>query len=359
MKNPYEELPERSFWRPAIAEKYALDVSSLWAPKYELLPNHAVATAGSCFAQHIGRALVQRGYNWIDAEPAPTIFDSRTKKDFNYGIFSFRTGNVYTAASLRQWIYWALEKEAPPAEIWKRKDRFYDPFRPNIEPNGFSSEQELEDSRNSVFCAIRKVIAEADFFVFTLGLTEAWINRGNGQVYAMCPGTQAGQFDPELHDFKNYRFQEVENCLRDCFDTMKSNNANLKFILTVSPVPLTATASCEHVLAATTYSKSVLRAVSGQLRDERIDVDYFPSYDMITGAPFRSMFYEPNLRSISHHGVNFVMDSFFACLESTYGPSKVRYGGSGASSRRRAKQREAMETICEEEMLDAFRGAPK
>jgi hypothetical protein len=359
MKNPYEELPERSFWRPAVAEKEPFAISSLWTPKNELLPEHSVATAGSCFAQHIGRALVRRGYNWFDAEPAPTIFDSQTKKDFNYGIFSFRTGNIYTAASLRQWIYWALEKETPPAETWKRKDRFYDPFRPNIEPNGFSSEQELEDSRNSLFCAIRRVIAEADFFIFTLGLTEAWTNRGQGHVYAMCPGTLAGQFDANVHEFRNYRFLEIERCLKECFDIMKSGNTTLKFILTVSPVPLTASASGEHVLAATTYSKSVLRAVAGQLCQERDDVDYFPSYEMITGAPFRSMFYQPNLRSISRQGIKFVMNSFFACMESTCGASKIRTNDSNTASRTKAKQRDSTDTICEEEMLDTFGGKRK
>jgi len=359
MKNPYDKLPERSYWRPAVAEKNPLDVSSLWTPKHELLPDHAVATAGSCFAQHIGRALVRRGYNWLDAEPAPTAFNVRTRRDFNYGVFSFRTGNIYTAAALRQWIYWALGKETPPAEIWKKKNRFYDPFRPNIEPNGFASAKELKDSRESVLHAIRKIITGADFFVLTLGLTEAWVNHEHGYVYSMCPGTLAGRFDPELHDFQNYKFQEIEHCLQDCFDTMKSGNTNLKFMLTVSPVPLTASASGEHVLAATTYSKSVLRAVAGQLCQEREDVDYFPSYEMITGAPFRSMFYEPNLRSISHHGVEFVMDSFFACMESTFGASKIHNVDADASSRKKARLQEAMETICEEELLDAFGGTPK
>jgi len=354
MNNPYEKLPERAFWRPAVAEKHPLDVSSLWAPKYELLPTHSVATAGSCFAQHIGRALVRRGYNWFDAEPAPIPFDEQTRTEFNYGVFSFRTGNIYTAAALRQWIYWALGKETPPEELWKKKGRYYDPFRPNIEPNGFSSTNELKDSRKSVLRAIRKVITEADFFVLTLGLTEAWVNREYGYVYAMCPGTLAGRFDPELHAFQNYRFQEIEQCLQDCFDTMKSVNTDLKFMLTVSPVPLTASASGEHVLSATTYSKSVLRAVAGQLCQERADVDYFPSYEIITGAPFRSMFYEPNLRSVSPHGVNFVMDSFFACMESEFGATKTRKHTQSASSSKKTNQQKAQEAICEEEMLEAF-----
>ena len=359
MKNPYEKLPERAFWRPAVAEKYPLDISSLWTPKHELLPDHAVATAGSCFAQHIGRALVRRGYNWFDAEPAPSMFTSRTKKDFNYGVFSFRSGNIYTATALRQWVHWALDREIPPTEQWKKKGRYFDPFRPNIEPNGFSSANELNESRKSVLHAIRKVIKETDFFVFTLGLTEAWFNREHGHVYAMCPGTLAGRFDPELHAFQNYGFQEIEQCLQDCFDTMKSVNPELRFMLTVSPVPLTATASGEHVLAATTYSKSVLRAVAGQLCQGRADVDYFPSYEIITGAPFRSMFYEPNLRSVSHHGVDFVMDSFFACMESAFGARKTPKPTRRASSSTKARQQKTQEAICEEEMLDAFGSTPK
>ena len=358
MSNPYEKLPERAFWRPAVAEKYPLDINSLWTPKHELLPDDAVATAGSCFAQHIGRALRRRGYNWFDAEPAPSLFDKRTKKDFNYGVFSFRTGNIYTAAALRQWIYWALDKETPPAELWEKEGRYFDPFRPNIEPNGFSSVNELKDSRNSVLHAIRKVITETDFFVFTLGLTEAWFNREHGHVYAMCPGTLAGRFDPELHEFQNYGFREIEQCLRDCFDTMKSVNPELRFMLTVSPVPLTATASGEHVLAATTYSKSVLRAVAGQLCRERADVDYFPSFEIITGTPFRSMFYEANLRSVSPDGVDFVMDSFFACMESTFGARQTHKPDPGTLKSTKAVQQKSREAICEEEMLDAFGSTP-
>ncbi len=354
MKNPYEDLPERAFWRPAITEKHALEISSLWTPKHELLPSNTVATAGSCFAQHIGRALLNRGYNWFDAEPAPDLFNEQTRKDFNYGVFSFRTGNIYTAGALRQWILWALDLETPPTELWKKDGRYYDPFRPNIEPNGFASENELMDSRTSVLHAIRKVIMEADFFVFTLGLTEAWVNRKDGHVYPMCPGTLAGRFDPELHAFQNYRFQEIESCLQSSFDTMKSVNPNLRFILTVSPVPLVATASGEHVLTATTYSKSVLRAVAGQLCQDRVDVDYFPSYEIITGTPFRGMFYESNLRSVSHHGIDFVMDSFFACMERAFGAGTADKLARSVSSSTKTDYGSAQEAICEEEMLEAF-----
>ncbi|WP_428660504.1 GSCFA domain-containing protein [Reyranella sp.] len=53
----------------------------------------------------------------------------------------------------------------------------------------------------------------------------------------------------------------------------KRRRPGVRFLLTVSPVPLKASASQNHVLAATTYSKSVLRAVAGQLADTYDDVD--------------------------------------------------------------------------------------
>ena len=86
----------------------------------------------------------------------------------------------------------------------------------------------------------------------------------------------------------------------------------MRFILTVSPVPLTATASGNHVLPATTYSKSVLRAVAGHLAEHRKGVDYFPSFEIITNQAARGTFFEPNLRSVRNDGVDVVMKTFFA-----------------------------------------------
>ena len=88
-------------------------------------------------------------------------------------------------------------------------------------------------------------------------------------------------------------------------------------------------------------------------------IDYFPSFEMITGAPFRSMFYESNLRSVSHDGVEFVMDSFFACMESTFGVRQTQIPEPSASTNTKAIRQKSQEAICEEEMLDAFRGTPK
>ena len=82
-------------------------------------------------------------------------------------------------------------------------------------------------------------------------------------------------------------------------------------MLTVSPVPLMATAEPEaHVLSATTYSKSVLRVAAEVLRKQFDHVHSFPSYEIITGNFNRGRYYAEDLRSVTEEGVSHVMRLF-------------------------------------------------
>jgi len=353
--NPYEDLPPTAFWRSAVGQREPQEIASLWAAKFPIARHDPIITAGSCFAQHLGRALQRAGYAWHDAEPVPLYLSEGVARNYGYGIFSFRTGNIYTVALLRQWIGWALGTARPSSEIWADDERFYDPFRPNVEPRGFASEEELLAAREWTLKAIRDSLASASLFVFTLGLTEAWRSRIDGMVYPVCPGTLAGAFDPDKHKFCNFRYDQIRHDLESAMELIHSVNPKLRFLLTVSPVPLTATASSQHVLVATTQSKSTLRAVAGDVAAERRDTDYFPSYEIISSFPFKAVFYEPNLRTVTREGVEFVMRSFFAGLpnadvaENATEPARVAEppSPSGPSA--------AGDTIvCEELLLEAF-----
>lgn len=356
-RNPYEALPSEAFWRAAIAERNAFRISDLWKPTFKITPKQRFATAGSCFAQHIGRALVANGFGWHDGEPSPKSFPASVREKYSYGVFSFRTGNIYTAEALRQWVAWAFGDEQPPEEAWHHKGRVYDPFRPTIEPDGFESVEEMLKSRRVTLDAIRSTVESVDFFVFTMGLTEQWRNSKTGHVYAMCPGTVAGEFDLQHHAFENASFASIRTSMQSAMRRMREANKRLRFLLTVSPVPLTATASGRHVLVATTYSKSVLRAVAGNLIETRNDTDYFPSYEIITGVPFRGMFFEPNMRNVTPEGVAFVMRNFFAAIE---GPGSTLRSAGGALTVAKAKRRpgaedkSAEDVHCDEAMLEAF-----
>lgn len=351
--NPYADLPQKAFWKSAVAAHNPLEISGLWTPEFAILPTDKVVTAGSCFAQHFSRALSARGYNWLDAEPAPALLTEEQARSFNYGIFSTRTGNIYTARMLRQWLELAFgetDSQAPEwSELWQAQGRFQDPLRPVIEPGGFASPDELFASRAATLAAVRKAVRQAGVFVFTMGLTESWRNRKTGFEYAMCPGTAGGIFDPDLHVFKNQRYSEIHEDMSAALALLREHNPGLKVLLTVSPVPLTATASGEHVLTATSYSKSVLRAVAGDLAADHEGVDYFPSYEIITHPAFRGMFYASNQRSVISKGVDHVMESFFEAQRMHF-PQKPARGKGQAG----AGDRGGRAVKCEEEMLDAF-----
>lgn len=353
--HPYSSLPREKFWKTAIAEIDPLQIQNIWRPKFPLSKTSRILTAGSCFAQHISKSLKARGFNWIDSEPAPDGLDASGRADGGYGVFSFRTGNIYSTALLKQWLFWSLDLAEPSTEVFVEGGRYYDPFRPTIPSRGYASEEELFSARKATLRAICESINSADVFIFTLGLTESWVNP-KGFVYPMCPGTIRGRYLPEFHRFHNFSYDEIVNNLADLFDEIRKINPHVKFLLTVSPVPLTATASAQHVLTATTYSKSVLRATAGRLAEVREDVDYFPSFELITGALFKGRFFERNLRSVTDQGVQFVMRQFLSGVES--GDSAVAPAPETARISlprdERSQNMQDDDVICEEMILESW-----
>lgn len=339
--NPYLSLPSRSFWRPAVAEPDPAEIAEVWTPKFTVGQDDPILTAGSCFARHTGRALLEAGMNWYDAEPAPPGLTPEQREARHYGEFSFRTGNIYTAALLRQWLSWALGDSAPPATVVPEGGRWFDPYRPTVEPDGYGSPAAGLAARDATLAAIRSAVTHASCLIFTLGLTEAWWDGADGTVHPVCPGTVRGTFDPDRHTFRNATSAEVHRDLSAAFGLARAANPGLRLLLTVSPVPLTATATGGHALVATGYSKAVLRAAAGQLATEHDRVDYFPSYELVTGAPFRAGFFEPNLRTVTPDGVAFVMRHFLGALAPHAGPpAPVADGG---------------DAYCDDAVLDYYR----
>ena len=347
--NPYRSLPSKAFWKPSISEKSFLDIDQLYEKRFEIAQTDRIVTAGSCFAQHIARKLKERGYNYCDYEEAPNFFPVSKRKSYNYGVYSARYCNIYTTRQLLQTIQRALGERDYEGKVWTKGKGFVDPFRPVVEPVPFETAEEMFSARASHYRAVQRVIEDSDIMVFTLGLTEAWIDKENGDVYPMCPGTQGGVFDPDRHVFANFGFMEVYEDLKRAMEILKSVNPGLRFLFTVSPVPLTATASQQHVLPATIYSKSVLRSVAGQMYQDHDYVDYFPSYEVVASHPFAGFAFEPNKREVNSKGVDFVMQHFFS--EHVLSSSDVRGGTSrGNSAFDLGSGNE--ETVCEEMLLE-------
>ena len=61
-----------------------------------------------------------------------------------------------------------------------------------------------------------------------------------------------GTFDADRHHFHNSSHEEIVTELQQAFAAIRAVNPRMKFLLTVSPVPLTATATPDHVLTVQT-----------------------------------------------------------------------------------------------------------
>jgi hypothetical protein len=354
MTSPYDDLDRRSFWRSGVAEAGSAAPPDLYRKKFAITPEMKVATAGSCFAQHIGRALKSRGFTVLDLERPPALLDEATAHRFGYGIYSARYGNIYSVAQLLQLIEEVRGARQPVEYVWEKNGRYFDALRPSVESNGLASPQLVEAHRAYHRKRVRRMFKSADVLIFTLGLTETWRHKADGTVYPTAPGVLAGTFDPDRHEFHNAGFEEIHRDFLAFRTALQRINPAIRILLTVSPVPLTATASGAHVLAATTYSKSVLRAVAGTLAAQFHDVDYFPSYEIVTGIQSRWRFFDENLRTVLPEGVTAVMDVFFSehggDVDTATKPDRA------ARRVRRKMHREATadDIVCEDALLEAF-----
>lgn len=310
---PYSSLPGYCFWRQSIADPPSDQVDPVVEGRFKLRPTDRVATAGSCFAQHIARYLSASGFNYFVTEEAHPLVPPHIAREFQYGVFSARFGNIYTSRQLLQLLHRAYGLFTPAEDVWEgRNGRLIDPYRPRIQPDGFISIAEYTADRRQHFAAVRRMVEDMDVFVFTLGLTEGWIAREDGAAFPLCPGVAGGAFNPGRHQFLNLRASEVIADMAEALEFIRARNRHVRFILTVSPVPLVATAEGRSVLVSTTYSKSALRVACEELAAEHNDVAYFPSFEIVTGNYARGRYFASDLRSVTEDGVGHVMRLFLA-----------------------------------------------
>jgi hypothetical protein len=309
--NPYNGLPDHQFWRRSVEQVSPPDLDPVLAAPFRIAPTDKVATAGSCFAQHIARTLVAHGFHYLVTERGDDL-STEVQQDRQFGVFSARFGNVYTARQLRQLLEMALgDAPSPQGLVWPREDgRWLDGLRPYIEPDGFDDEAQALASRQQMLACTSDMFQGCDVLVFTLGLTEAWHRTADGVVLPLAPGVASWFAPMDEFAFVNFSHEQVLADMRAFLWLLKSVNPKVRVVLTVSPVPLVATYEQRSVMASTAYSKAVLRTVAQELVNEFAWVAYFASYEVITAAPNAGKYFAADWRNVTPEGVAHVMGLF-------------------------------------------------
>ncbi len=104
---------------------------------------------------------------------------------------------------------------------------------------------------------------------------------------------------------------DVAADLSSVVSLIKKHNPTAKILLTVSPVGLVATAEQRNVVISSSLSKARLRVAADEIVNSHDDVDYFPSYEIITSPLSRGRYWKPDLREVTQEGVDTVMRIFF------------------------------------------------
>lgn len=355
--HPYSKRPDYALWRRAVADVAPGEIDPMVEAPFRLGVREKVATAGSCFAQHIGGYLKSSGCNYLVAEPPHAFISEQAAAALNYGLYSARYGNIYTSRQLLQLFERAYGRFTPAENHWREGDAcVIDPFRPQIQPGGFNSARELDYDRERHFEAVRRAFETLDVFVFTLGLTELWRSREDGAAFPLCPGVAGGDYAPERHEFINLGVDDIVADMTGVVERLRAVNPGARLILTVSPVPLVATAEPRHVMMSTMYSKSALRVACDVLSRSLANVAYFPSYEIVAGGYAPTDYFAPDRRSVTQAGVAHVMRVFERHFIKRNAAGEALRGALRALAPVRAAPPEdpvaaAMRLMCDEEAL--------
>ena len=138
-----------------------------------------IGSAGSCFAIEIAKNLLERGFNYLclektyDPETGTLVMD--TSSDDPVIQYSCRWGIMFNTPSFTQIVENAFGVRPLPKLLLKLSDAppdiYIDPFREAVM---FPSPEAYEIEREKHLENTRKVFLDADVFILTLGLNEAW-----------------------------------------------------------------------------------------------------------------------------------------------------------------------------------------
>jgi hypothetical protein len=250
-----------------------------WSPSTPFISRDTRITAfGSCFAGHITRYLRDRGY---------AVLGNNLSNQSH--IIRFGEGMVNSFAILQQ-LEWAIEGKAFPENLW------------------FSNQKEVASTNPAVQQETREIILKTDLFILTLGLSEIWYDKRNGE--ALWRAVPAHLFDESIHGFRISSHQEnLDNIVRIC-SIIHQAKPDARIVFTVSPIPLMATFRPISCFTANSVSKSILRSAVDQLLLDRQDdrLFYFPSFEIV--KDFFTDPYEPDNRHPRAEIIDFVMQTF-------------------------------------------------
>lgn len=260
-----------------LIDRFVLKGIAPTQPIFE--PADRIFALGSCFAMELRNYLAARG---VDSEwlYVPEGLNN------TFAILDF-IGWVVTGEAGRD-AYWYDEATAGGARKWAPAE-----------------EQKV----------YRAFLDTVSGIVLTIGLAEIWHDTDTGGVF--WRGVPKSLYDPSRHGTRMSQVEENRDNISRTIALIREVKPTAPIILTLSPVPLSATNRPEPCVVADGLSKSILRVaidqvMSGHAQDNR--VFYWPSFEVFRGLgqhwPNAVLGEDGNPRHVNRDPVRIMMDQF-------------------------------------------------
>lgn len=240
---------------------------------FTIAPGEKIFTVGSCFARNVEAELMRRGFHL----PMRELFKRQEFHGLDAGVVNnFGTPSIYNE------LAWALGEREFVADdhiVEVQSGKYVDlHVIPSIRPDW----REVVEARRRAITEAYRSALDCQIAIVTLGLVEIWYDTKTGYYLNSAPLPRMLKSDPERFRLHVLSYDEAYKYLEDALLLLKGKaRTDLKIVLTVSPVPLTATHRQQDVMVANTYSKSVLRVAAETIVSRHDFVTYFPSYESI------------------------------------------------------------------------------
>ena len=271
------------------------------APKFYLNDADSFFCIGSCFARNIEEHLIYNGATVLSKRIVCPKCEWSGRANGIVGKF--------TTSSICNEIDWLLE---PPGII---NESFFESVEggwldlqlaPGIRP--VSLERAVE-RREYLLRDYFSRLRHASVVVITLGLNEAWRDNKLGRYLNATPSVYSVRREPERYSLVITDVDFNLNALERIRLALMAIRPDMRIVVTVSPVPMSATFSGRDVCVANTFSKSVLRVAADTFADRHSNVDHFPTYDMVSLSP-RDMAYREDCLHVSRKIVGKMVSLF-------------------------------------------------
>lgn len=260
-------------------------------PKFRIKRDAPIFTMGSCFAREVentltalGAPLVLKGHG-IEAELYES-WDEATGRGGGAarGQLSRGAFNKYTVHSMSHELRRVLldEEHEHDGLIELEPSRWFDPHAAGLKTGVY---EQVRATRARVAAAMRE-IRHAQVVFLTLGLVEGWTDTRTGLAMNRIPTGMPMARLADRFALMDYTYDEILAELIATIGLVREVcSTDMRFVITVSPVPFGATFRDLDVVVANTASKAALRTAADEVAKRFDFVDYFPSFELVTNSP--------------------------------------------------------------------------